>query len=65
MLAGWSSVEEYYNNSSSADSVPVVGIPLLCIQVELSFLCWMYFKDTAHSPRLENLNCWSYLTLRL
>ena len=30
---GFKSVDDYYSNSNSSDSVKHVGIPLLCIQV--------------------------------
>ena len=33
---GWQSVQEYYHNSGSDESVSNVQIPLLCIQVPFS-----------------------------
>ncbi len=40
---GWKDADEYYAGSSSANHVPSIKVPTLCIQVQLSF----------HTPHLS------------
>ncbi|KAF0935928.1 hypothetical protein E2562_036672 [Oryza meyeriana var. granulata] len=46
---GFKSVDDYYSNSSSSDSIKNVSIPLLCIQVKLLVLFSMLFSHTFFS----------------